>query len=285
MTDDPDATNNPRPGPGNAASKRAVRGIVRPFVGYFDHRFQDLHNHLDAQPALDALTRTMHDRFDNLRTDLQGTRDDVAADADTIAELAFTLERFADLFTARMEELAAAFRPDDQPADSSVVELPFAYAAAGALDATAAVATVDGDARLPVGLAALGLRVTALGRPARGLRHPDVTPVDEPLDQWAGPGDPFDAVFALSPATGATGRELVDRCHKLLHPGGFLVLAVPLGAGPPGKQLDELLADWNVERREIFAPVGDGGWRRREQSDAAQPAPGGVALVRAAPRS
>ncbi len=289
MTDDPDTTSDPRRGPGNAASRRAVRGIVRPFVGYFDHRFQDLHDHLDTQPALEALTRTMHERFDNLRTDLQGTRDDVAADADTIAELAFTLERFADLFTARMEELAAAFRPEDQTADSSVVELPFAYAAAGTLDAAqgaaVTVATVDGDARLPVGLAALGLRVTALGRPARGLRHPDVTAVDEPLDQWAGPGDPFDAVFALSPAASASGRGLVDRCHKLLDPSGFLVLAVPLGAGPPREQLDELLTEWNIERSEVFAPVGDGDWRRRESTDVAQPAPGGIALVRAAPRA
>src|SRR5687767_4056066 len=98
------------------SSKRALRGVVRPIVGYFDNRFQDLHNHLDAQPALDRLTSAMHERFDHLRTDLQQTRQDVAADADTIAELAFTLERFADLFTARMEELAAALRPAEPTA-------------------------------------------------------------------------------------------------------------------------------------------------------------------------
>ncbi len=266
--------------------KRPLPRIARPVVGYFDRRFQDVHDHLDTQPALDELTRTMHERFDNLRTDLQRTRDDVAADADTIAELAFTLERFADLFTVRMEELATAFRPDDQFADSSAVELPFAYAAAGTLDAGAAVATLDGDPRLPVGLAALGYRVTALGAPARRVRHPDVTTVDEPIDAWEGPADPFDAVFALSaPASGRPDRELVDRCQKLLHPGGFLVLAVPLGSAPAPEELGALLTDWNVERRAVFAPVGDGGWRRRQAAESDQPAPGGVALVRAAPRA
>jgi hypothetical protein len=63
------------------------------------------------------------------------------------------------------------------------------------------------------------------------------------------------------------------------------VLAVPLDAGPPREQLDELLTEWNVERSEVFAPAGEGDWRRREPTDVAQPAPGGIALVRAAPRA
>ena len=267
------------------SSKRALRGVVRPVVGYFDNRFQDLHNHLDAQPALERLTSAMHERFDHLRTDLQQTRQDVASDADTIAELAFTLERFADLFTARMEELAAAFRPAEPTAATAVVELPFAFAAAGTLEAGAAVATLDGDARLLAGLAALGLQVTALGRTARDQRHPDVVVVDETIDTWAGPGAPLDAVFLLSTPEGA-GRAEIDRCHKLLAPGGFLVAAVPLEAGAAADQLEARFGDWRVERRDVFAPIGGtGGTWRREPADVAQAAPGAIALVRAAPRA
>jgi hypothetical protein len=272
------------------SSRRALRGVIRPVVGYFDHRFQDLHDHLDAQPALDRLTAAMHERFDHLRADLQQTRQDVAADADTIAELAFTLERFADLFTARMEELAAALRPAEPAASTSVVALPFAFAAAGALEPGAAVATVDADPQLAAGLAALGLQVTALGRAAHSERHPDVAVVDDTVETWAGPGAPLDAIFLL-PTSNGPRREQLDRCHKLLAPGGFLVTALALENGPVSKQVKARLADWRIERREVFAPVtgsdgaGTRGTWRRDDADAPQATPGAVAFVRAAPRA
>jgi hypothetical protein len=277
MADDMQDPEAPR-----SAAKRALLGAASPLIGYFDRRFQDVHEHIDNQPAFDRLA---HD----LRHELDRTRTDVAADTDTIAELAFTLERFADLFTARMEELAshfvAAARASDTEIGSSVVELPFAFAAAAALERGANVATVDDDGRLSVGLAALGLRVTAL-EPTASLAHPDVAVVDEPVDDWGGPAEPFDAVFVLTPtplprSSAGPPRENLDRFRKSLRPTGLLVVAVGLDPDDVGKeQLDRLLGDWDVEREAYFERDSGGSWR--ESVDVPTT---GVALIRAAVRA
>ena len=268
-----------------SAARRAVLGAAGPLVGYFDRRFQDVHEHIDrGQPAFDRLAA-------ELRHELSQTRTDVAADTDTIAELAFTLERFADLFTARMEELAGHFsavaRGGSTEVDSSIVELPFAFASAAALERGASVATIGDDGRLSIGLAALGLRVTAL-EPVAGIAHPDVAVVDEPIADWAGPGEPFDAVIALTAAfgppdpTASIARETLDLLPKWLSPTGLLVLAIPLDAdhGIGAEQLDQLLADWDVERDAHFERDSGGAWRRR--ADAADTS---VSLIRATPRA
>jgi hypothetical protein len=167
------------------------------------------------------------------------------------------------------------------------VELPFAFASAAALERGASVAAIGDDGRLSIGLAALGLRVTAL-EPVAGIAHPDVAVVDEPIADWAGPGEPFDAVVALTAAFGpphpraGIARETIDLLRKWLRPTGLLVLAIPLDAdtGIGAEQLDQLLADWDVERDAYFEQDSGGAWRRR--ADATDT---GVALVRAAPRA
>lgn len=279
-----------RPGDRQSAAKRALLGAASPLVGYFDRRFQELHERIDRieridhQPALDRLA-------DQLRRELSQTRADVAADTDTIAELAFTLERFADLFTARMEELAGQFaaagRGSGPHLDSSVVELPFVFAAAAGLERGANVSAIGDDGRLSTGLAALGLRVTAL-EPNAEISHPEVAVMDEPVRDWVGPSEPFDAVFVLSPTSAlrqaplSEARATVDRFHKWLRPTGLLLLAVVLDAddGIEGEQLDQLLADWDVERDAYFEHDTAGAWRRVAEVPAV-----GVALVRAAPRA
>ena len=85
-----------------SGARRAALNAARPLVGYFDHRFQDLHDHLDRLRVGSHLDACL----DQISALSRQTREEVAADADTIAELAFTLERFADLFTARMDEIA-----------------------------------------------------------------------------------------------------------------------------------------------------------------------------------
>jgi hypothetical protein len=268
-----------------SAARRAVLGAAGPLVGYFDRRFQDVHEHIDrGQPAFDRLAA-------ELRHELSQTRTDVAADTDTIAELAFTLERFADLFTSRMEELAGHFsavaRAGGTEVGSSIVELPFAFANAAALQRGASVAAMGDDGRLAVGLAALGLRVTAL-EPVAGIAHPDVAVVDEPVGDWAGPGEPFDAVVALTPAFGpphpstSVARETLDRFPKWLRPTGLLVLAIPLDTdhGIGAEQLDQLVADWDVERDAYFEQDTGGAWRRRGDAPDS-----GIALITATPRA
>ncbi|HEY3095891.1 MAG TPA: hypothetical protein VGK05_03550, partial [Acidimicrobiia bacterium] len=115
-----------------SGAKRAGLNLARPFVDYFDHRFQDIHEHLDrlwVGSDLDA-------RLEQVSAVSRQTREDVAADADTIAELAFTLERFADLFTARMDEIVETMTSAlsaGAASGSRIVELPFAYAMASRL--------------------------------------------------------------------------------------------------------------------------------------------------------
>jgi len=258
-------------------AKRALRGVATPFVGYFDRRFQELHDHLDEQ-----VVAALRERFDQMIGELRTTRSDVATDADTIVELAFTLERFADMFTFRMEELAAALRSGPHLADPAVVELPFAYAVAGKLEAGCSVLVLGGGDSAAIGLAALGLQVTALGHRPTDSAHPDVARVDTPVDQWGGADRTLDAIFALSepPEIAHPTRELVDQFAKWLRPGGFAALAI--GLEPPAdveQRVDALLTDWHVERQERFARAPGGLWRRCQPGD--RPA---IALVEAVAR-
>jgi hypothetical protein len=267
-----------------SAAKRALRSAASPFIGYFDRRFQDLHEHLEDQPQLDRLA-------DDLREELSRTRADVAADTDTIVELSFTLERFADLFTTRMEELAARIAATAQygghELGSTIVEVPFAFAAAADIERGAAVATIGDDGRLSIGLAALGLHVTAI-EPSGTIAHPDVATLDERIDDWGGPGEPFAVVFALSSssapshAEGRPPREALERFRKWLRPTGLLVLAVRLDPddGVAREDLEGLLTDWDVEREVFFEGDAGGAWRRATEVPTS-----GVAVVRAAPRA
>ena len=264
----------------HSVAKRALRGAASPFLGYFDRRFQDLHDHLEDQPDLDQLAA-------DLRRELRDARADVAADADTIAELSFTLERFADLFTMRMEELArqlGAAASAGADLGSGVVELPFACATAADLERGASVATVGDDGRLSIGLAALGLQVNALEPTAR-ITHPEVAVVNARFDEWAGPADPLHAVFALAGLPDAPGDrrptpEKLDHFRKWLQPAGLLVLGIGVGTDGVGSEdVDDLLADWDVERRERFAQDAGGAWRRSDDASGT-----GVVVVRATPR-
>ena len=278
-----DHTDPNEPRRGRSAARRALRGAAAPLLGYFDRRFQDIHDHVDEQPHLDA-------RFEQLLLELRQTRDDVAADTDTIAELAFTLERFADLFTARMEDLAAAFATPGQLGgaghEPATAALPFAYAAAGRIAPGSDVVTIGDQGPLSHGLAVLGLRVTALEPAASLPAHPEISVVDAPVDEWAGPGEPLDAVFSLAPGTtsGAPTREALDLFRKWLAPTGMLVVASALGPGDSVRDLLDHLADWEVEREDVLERDAAGSWRRRDPSAVVWPSQEALALIKAVPR-
>ena len=283
-----------------SGAKRAALNAARPLVGYFDRRFQDLHDHLDRQ----RLPIDLDARLDQVVALSRQTREEVAADADTIAELAFTLERFADLFTARMEaivETMLSVGPGGAPIDANIVELPFAYATADALPAGSNVATLTGDGGpLALALASLGLRVTALDAAGVPAGHPNITVVDDAVERWAGPSQPLHAVFALSAVAGLgldrddpaddLDRQVVDLFHKWLQPDGLLVLTVPFGDWSVGRRtrvyddrhLSDLLRDWEIRERRVMERIGEHVWRVAE---AETPAHAGMALVRATPRS
>jgi hypothetical protein len=235
---------------------------------------------------------------------MRQTREGVAGDADTIAELAFTLERFSDLFTARMEEIVesmfTALGPGGASIDSHVVELPFAYAAAETLPAGAEVATFTAEpGPLPLALASLGMRVTVLA-PNSPARHPNLTVIEDPIERWSGPARPLRAIFALSAVAGVGldrdgpvddfDRQAVDLFRNWLRPDGLLVLTLPFGEWSVGRRcrtyngrhLGELLADWEIRDRREVERIDDHLWRLVEPGGAQSRA--GMVLIRAIPR-
>lgn len=282
--------------------KRAALSAARPLIGYFDHRFQELHDHIDRL----QLGNELNARVDQLVSMTAEAREEVAADADIVAELAFTLERFADLFVARMDHTVDKLTWANSVAEgraSRMIELPFAYGAASTLPVGASVATIDPvDERLPVTLGSLGLQVTALGV-EDPIGHPNVVTVDQPLEQWDGPRQRLDAIFAISEIAtlgsneDEPGRDLdrrmLDLFRKWLSPSGVLVLTVPYGPwapGPPSRtyddpHLDELLTDWEVEERRVVERVDDRNWMVVDSAEARRSSPAGVALVRAIARA
>jgi hypothetical protein len=284
-----------------STAKRAAKSAARPLVSYFDRRFQDLHDHLDRQ----RIPSDLESRLDQMVALSRQTRKEVADDADTITEIAFTLERFADLFTARMEEIVETMvstGPGPAPVDEHIVELPFAFATADALPTGSHVATLSADGGpLPIALASVGLRVTALDAADMRTDHPNITVVEDPVERWTGPSWPLDAVFALSAIAGLgldrddpaddLDHHVVDLFHNWLRPDGLLVMTVPFGDWSVGRStrtydeghLTNLLRDWEIRELRAMERIDDYVWRRVESEDALSQAD--MALVRATPRS
>jgi hypothetical protein len=286
-----------------SAAKRTLMRFARPLFGYFDRRFQELHDHVDRQPQLQQLATDLHTELEQVSALSRQTREEVAADADTITELAFTLERFADLFTARVDEIVAtmfAANLGGASREAHMVELPFAYAAAETLPTGAEVATLtDGPGPLPLALASLGMRVTALAAPDLPPRHPALTVMEEPVERWS-PARPLHAIFALSAVAGLgldrdtlvdeLDRQVVDLFCKWLRPDGLLVLTLPYGEWSIGRRsrtyderhVGELLADWEIRDRRELERIDDHLWRLVEPGGAHTHT--GMVLIRATPR-
>jgi hypothetical protein len=286
-----------------SGAKRTVLRLARPLIGYFDRRFQEVHDHLDRQPQLQQLSTDINAQLEQVSALSRQTREEVAANADTVTELAFTLERFADLFTARVDEIVEtmfAANLGGAPLDSHLVELPFAYAAAETLPTGVGVATfTDGGGPLPLALASLGLRVSALAAGGLPTRHPNLAVMEEAVERWS-PTRPLHAIFALSAVAGLgldrheqandLDRQVVDLFRKWLQPDGLLVLTLPFGEWSVGRHartyderhLTELLADWDIRDRREVERIDDHLWRLVEPGAARSRA--GMVLIRATPR-
>ncbi|MBA2325745.1 MAG: hypothetical protein H0V95_03745 [Actinobacteria bacterium] len=78
-------------------ARRVARGPATPFLRFFNRRFTDVHGHLDNQT-------------ESLTTAAQVLQDRVATDVEVVSELALTLERFADRFGHRMDEVLVELR-------------------------------------------------------------------------------------------------------------------------------------------------------------------------------
>jgi len=180
-----------------------------------------------------------------------------------------------------------------------IIEQPFAFSALTDLAPGASVLDVGAcESTLALALASLGYHVTALDTRPYRFEHPNLTSVAEPIEEWSGPTEPFDAVFAISTVEhlglGAYGEPrsterldqvAMDLFRKWLRPDGHLVLTVPYGiAGTDDLQrtydhegLDELLAGWAVRQRLLFEQIDAHTW----VPATGEPSRRGVALVRA----
>ncbi len=83
------------------AGKRAARAPVAPFMRYFNRRFADLHGHIENE------TRALNARVEETLAATRALQERVATDLEVVSELTLSLERFADRFGDRIDEVVA----------------------------------------------------------------------------------------------------------------------------------------------------------------------------------
>lgn len=74
---------------------------MAPFTRYFDRRFADLHGHIENE------TRALNARVEETLAATRALQERVATDLEVVSELTISLERFADRFGARIDEVVA----------------------------------------------------------------------------------------------------------------------------------------------------------------------------------
>jgi SAM-dependent methyltransferase len=146
-----------------------------------------------------------------------------------------------------------------------------------------------GESLVSFFLASAGHDVTGLDLNPYPLRHPNLTTIAAPFEQWEGPDELFDAAVVLSaiehfglgvygepPAEDRLDEEAMQRVLTLVKPGGILVLTAPFGRFHVEAQqrvydraaLQRLLKGWEVEQLAVGAANADGTWSVRSGDDA-----------------
>jgi SAM-dependent methyltransferase len=179
-----------------------------------------------------------------------------------------------------------------------IVEIPYAFRALGALAPPAAILDVGSvESTIPLSLAGLGYRVTALDLRPYPYTHPNLEVAVSRIEDFEREPGSFDAVLCIStiehiglgwygeaPQEQDADRRALERLAALLKPGGMLVLTVPFGR--PGvdevqrtyddAMLDTLLDGWRIESREVVRQHDPVTWAPGGQED---PEARAVALV------
>jgi hypothetical protein len=196
-----------------------------------------------------------------------------------------------------------------RPVNERIVEVPYALQAAARLAQAGYVMDFGAaESWIALALASLGHEVLALDLHPYPLAHPRVKSIVTPVEDWAGPDRPLDAIFSISTlehvGLGAYGgpssmesdldRRIVERFRSWLVPGGELILTAPYGAWSvddfqrtyDSKHLDELLTGWVVLDRRVCVQSHPTIWEAVEEEPSGgewDPGVRGVVLLRATP--
>ena len=163
-----------------------------------------------------------------------------------------------------------------------IAEIPFVLQAVSALSPPARILDIGAcESLIPLELASLGYKVTALDIRPYAFMHPNLTAVQADILTWAGDGAPYDAVILLStvehfglPVYGQTNidadadRRAMDRVRSLLRTGGLLVLTTPFGPSAVGptertysaSDLSQLLDGFTVQHCRVAHRQDDRTW-------------------------
>ena len=155
-----------------------------------------------------------------------------------------------------------------------IVEVPYALGVLAELTAPSRVLDFGACfSTLAISAASLGHHVTALDLRPYPLRHPNLTAVATPGEEWEGPEHPFDAIVALSTVEhlglGAYGESpsdpdldavLMSRFRSWLGEGGKLVFTAPYGPWEIGAfqrvydnaHLDALFSGWKFADQRFY---------------------------------
>ena len=82
--------------------RRVAGAPARPFVRYFNRRFEDVHGHLDNE------TEFVNTRLVETVATTRALQERIATDVQVISELTVGLERLADRFAERVDTLLEA---------------------------------------------------------------------------------------------------------------------------------------------------------------------------------
>ena len=183
-----------------------------------------------------------------------------------------------------------------------VVETPYVFRQLASVPVGASVLDVGAtESLVAISLASLGYHVTAIDPRPYPLEHRDLTTVVARIEDWEHEGT-FDAIVCVSTiehiGLGAYGEPAnenrvdlaaMQRMHKLVKPGGFLVLTTRFGtAGVDSFQrtydrpgLEELFEGWTIEELTIVRRDGDTSWSLADGSADTDDGSEKVALITA----
>jgi SAM-dependent methyltransferase len=189
-----------------------------------------------------------------------------------------------------------------------IVEIPYVLGAVGALPPGSRILDFGStESTVALSLAALGHDVIAADLRPYPLQHPRLRSLVGPIEEWAGPEQPLDAVTCISalehvglgaydetPTDGELDRDIAERFKRWLRPGGELVLTAPYGRWEvtetqrvyDAAHLDALLAGWRIVDRAVCVQTAHDRWERAAGEPPAstwEDGTRGVVLVRATP--